>query len=44
MRVVRGAGDNWDEKSDLIFLKKDLVMLIKFISFAHAKMVNKRTV
>ena len=32
------------KKSDLNFLKKDLVMLIKFISFAHAKMVNKRTV
>lgn len=31
-------------KSVKIFLKKDLVMLIKFISFAHAKMVNKRTV
>ena len=31
-------------KTIKIFQKKYLVMLIKFISFAHAKMVSKKTV
>ena len=45
MRVVEGEQEIIETRKTIkIFQKKDLVMLIKFISFAHAKMVNKRTV
>ncbi|MDV2458944.1 hypothetical protein CMU99_11505, partial [Elizabethkingia anophelis] len=45
MRVVEGEQEIIETRKAIkIFQKKDLVMLIKFISFAHAKMVNKRTV
>ena len=45
MRVIEGEQEIIETRKTIkIFQKKYLVMLIKFISFAHAKMVNKRTV
>ncbi|KMU60837.1 hypothetical protein EZBTHKR_3020 [Elizabethkingia anophelis] len=45
MRVVEGEQEIIETRKAIkIFQKKYLVMLIKFINFAHAKMVNKRTV
>ena len=45
MRVIEGEQEIIETRKTIkIFQEKDLVMLIKFISFAHAKMVSKKTV